>query len=90
MMVVKSEDASSPPSSSTPVTVTQTRLIKKTKRIERAKVFERLPRTIIPSHYEVFIEPDFSVCETFNGITTCKVQVTFMPSYPLKNQFFPS
>ncbi len=38
--------------------------------------FQRLPKTLIPIRYEIFIELNFKTGETFNGITSLLAQVT--------------
>jgi hypothetical protein len=37
--------------------------------------FQRLPKNMVPVHYNIFIELNFRTGETFNGITTLNAQV---------------
>ena len=40
------------------------------------KKFERLPKTVVPSNYDLFLEPDLEKF-TFNGSEDISVQVFF-------------
>jgi len=51
-------------------------ILKASRRVSRKKEFKRLSRTLIPSHYELYIEPDYPECDTYKGITTIKIKVS--------------